>query len=356
MAVLRKKEKKSGFVWVVDYTYKGKRRITSTETSDYKLAKKILGQVQGKIAEDKFELIAPKKKEINLKQFFHEYLESVKGLKAETTLNLEKTYTERFLNIIKDQPLRSIDFNTVNKWKGQFSRGVGPTTVNIVIRTLRGIFNRAIKMGYIDKNPFDDIEKIKVQEKRLFFTSGELTKLFTEIDKDIIQPSLSEKVINFRKRFKLYVEFLLRTGLRRGEALRLRKENIDYDQNVIYIEKTKTTQMRSVPLTKRARAILLDLGTDLFSKLNEHDVTNKFRYYLDKSGIKGFKLHSLRHTYACQLMASGVDIFTISRLLGHTDIKTTMIYAKINSKTLKSAVEKLDSNYLYLEGGSVSNK
>ena len=58
--------------------------------------------------------------------------------------------------------------------------------------------------------------------------------------------------------------------------------------------------------------------------------------------MDGIKLHSLRHTFATRLIELGVDILTIARLLGHADIKTTMIYAKAELGALRSAVKKLD--------------
>jgi integrase/recombinase XerD len=58
--------------------------------------------------------------------------------------------------------------------------------------------------------------------------------------------------------------------------------------------------------------------------------------------LDGIKLHSLRHTFATRLIELGVDILTIARLLGHADIKTTMIYAKAELGALRSAVKKLD--------------
>ena len=56
-----------------------------------------------------------------------------------------------------------------------------------------------------------------------------------------------------------------------------------------------------------------------------------------------FRLHSLRHTFATNLVSAGVDIYTVSRLLGHSDIRTSMIYAKVNVDLLQKAVRLLSS-------------
>ena len=61
------------------------------------------------------------------------------------------------------------------------------------------------------------------------------------------------------------------------------------------------------------------------------------------ANLSEFKLHSLRHTFASNFVAKRVDIYTVSRLLGHTDIKMTMVYAKVNTSMLQSAIARLDS-------------
>ena len=71
-------------------------------------------------------------------------------------------------------------------------------------------------------------------------------------------------------------------------------------------------------------------------------MSRKFAHYVQKAGQIGFKLHSLRHTFATNLVSAGVDIYTVSRLLGHSDIRTTLIYAKAKVEVLRDAVERLE--------------
>ena len=63
----------------------------------------------------------------------------------------------------------------------------------------------------------------------------------------------------------------------------------------------------------------------------------------DKAKLSGFKQHSLRHTFATRLLALGVDISIVSKLLGHSSIETTMIYAKATLDTLRGAIRTLDT-------------
>jgi integrase len=137
----------------------------------------------------------------------------------------------------------------------------------------------------------------------------------------------------------------LNTGLRRNEALDLRWRDVDFEKGVIYIAKTKDREMRIVPMNKHAHMILAELGPSLFTGLNSNLVTHKFRKAADAAGLDGFKLHSLRHSFASALVAAGVDIYTVSKLLGHSDLKTTMVYAKVGVGTMQAAVDVLQKRY-----------
>lgn len=190
---------------------------------------------------------------------------------------------------------------------------------------------------------------LRVQEKRIFMTDSELVRLFRVIDDDIAAGDENKHLTiaqrNARRRNKMYFEFLLNTGLRREEAINLRREDVQLEKRLIYVaNKTKSYRSRIVPLNERALDVLEAVGPDLFSKINKETATQKFCEYLTRAGLKGFKLHSLRHTFATNLIDRGVDIYTVSKILGHSDIKTTMVYAKVNIAVLHDAVGKLNKD------------
>jgi site-specific recombinase XerD len=79
----------------------------------------------------------------------------------------------------------------------------------------------------------------------------------------------------------------------------------------------------------------------MFHQLNANHISRKFNSYLKIANLSQFKLHSLRHTFATNLIHLGVDVYTVSRLLGHSDIRTTLIYAKMKVDVMKEAVNRL---------------
>ncbi|MGA2624454.1 MAG: tyrosine-type recombinase/integrase [Bacteroidota bacterium] len=340
MAKLRKRKTKDGYVYDVDFTYHRKRYIKSTKTSDLKIAKQILADIQGKIARGTFDLEEYEKKDVSLNKFFEEYMKHAESYKRPNTLRNERVYVRTFVQIVGNRNIRSVDLRLLDHWKAELLKTLSPVTFNIERRTLMAAFNVALKWKYIDSNPFPGLSKIKVEEKRRFFTEDETGRIFDLLDKDIQDPK-KRRWANWNRQFKMYVEFLLDTGLRRQEAISLTKGQIDFAQNVIYIEKSKSKQFRTVPLTNRARNILLELGDNLFQSLSAETATHKFNDLMKSLKMTQFKLHSLRHTFATRLISRGADLYSVQQLLGHADIRTSMVYAKTDLATLQRTIEML---------------
>ena len=72
------------------------------------------------------------------------------------------------------------------------------------------------------------------------------------------------------------------------------------------------------------------------------DIRTAFKNACSRAGIKNFRFHDLRHTFATRLVLAGVDLATVSKLLGHSSIQMTMRYAHPTPEALKNAVSKLN--------------
>ncbi len=345
MACLRKVKNKQGFVYHIDYTYKGRRYVMSTKTSDYTIARQILKDIEGKIARGIFDLDTTAKKNILLSKYSQEYFKYAESYKSKATIVNEKNYVAKLNKYLGDVAIGTISVKDLDLWKADSLKKISAATFNIERRTLQSIFEVARRWNYIRENPFKNIKKAKVEEKRFYFEPDEFNKIIKLVSKDE-ELSINPRDKRFLCLFRLYILFLVNTGLRRSEALRLRKVDVDFKKGIIHISKTKSKQARIVPLNKVSRMILESLSDDLFAGLNANHVSRKFNHYLRKAKMTQFKLHSLRHTFATDLIARGVDIYTVSRLLGHSDIRTSMVYAKTKVELLKDAVNKLDIHLL----------
>ena len=141
------------------------------------------------------------------------------------------------------------------------------------------------------------------------------------------------------------------TGVRRGELLGLKWRDLDFNQGLIHLLVTKNGKQREVPMNEQVRQALLSIRKHpkcpyVFVKRNGEplkDVRRGFTAALKGAGIKDFRFHDLRHTFASQLAMSGVDLNTIRELLGHSDLKTTLIYAHLSKDHKLRAVKLLDT-------------
>jgi integrase len=341
MATIRKKHTQQGYHYVIDFTFRDKRHVITTKTSDRRLAKQILHDIEGKIARGTFKLEEYQEKHVHLQEFKEAYFKFAESYKRPATIELEHFVINAFIGALGNRDLRQIDNEVLDFWKSQRLTLVNPSTFNLELRTLKAFLNVAVRWGYLEKNPLNQVAKLKVEEKRLYMTDLELKKFFDAL---LARRDTSRgKVYPAKLLLSLYFyEFMLNTGLRREEGTSLQISDVNLDLGVIHIRKTKDKDSRDVPLSKRAREILEMVGDGLFASLSKAYVTHTFTATCKDAGLKGFKLHSLRHTFATRLIDLGVDVLTVSKILGHSDISTTMIYAKVQRQTMQKAVDRLE--------------
>ena len=138
-------------------------------------------------------------------------------------------------------------------------------------------------------------------------------------------------------------------GLRHCDIIALRWEDIRYDENgnaLLSIIQKKTKEAISLPLCSEAIKHLPDRGNapeteKVFAGLVSLGRSNVILHkWVEQAGIsKHVTFHTARHTHATMMLTLGVDLYTVSKLLGHTNIQTTQIYAKLVDESKKKAID-----------------
>jgi site-specific recombinase XerD len=201
------------------------------------------------------------------------------------------------------------------------------------------ILNKAVQDNIILRNPGREVEIVKREEsERIFLNIEEMQKLA-----DIEAKSDLEKDVKKAFIFACY------TGLRVSDLITITWGNIEHNPPQIVKSQKKTGVRVYIPLHKTARTIiddnaLHDHGELIFPWLNV--IKNNRNLYLskwaDRANIgKPIGWHTARHTFAVKSLESGADIYTVSKLLGHTDITATQVYAKATDKMKREAVNAL---------------
>jgi site-specific recombinase XerD len=164
--------------------------------------------------------------------------------------------------------------------------------------------------------------------------------------------SLIENTSNIKH--KLIIKLLYGCGLRVGEIVNLKKEDIDFEESLIHIRLAKGKKDRFV---KTPVSIERDLdafsqlsgGKYLFEsarsgKLTTATIQAILKNAARKAGTKkSVYPHLLRHSFATHLLEQGTDLRVIQKLLGHSDIKTTQIYTQISQASIKNIKSPLDN-------------
>ena len=283
-----------------------------------------------------------KSKYIKVSEFKSEYL-ATRDLYVDPKTKKNDEYAFRkWIELMGDSSLRQIDRNKVDTFKSKcLSMELARTYINILLRSLRAGFNAAFDKGYISENPFAKkrgksavLFKIDDAIPRFLF-EDEIQKNFEAIDDPVF--ALAEKIYLYH-------------GLRRAELVNLFVQDIDLKNNVIYVRKTKSGKDRVIPIHEDVKGELenyiksmrMDIGP-LFPKWRSPDTYSRlFKKYSRNAHLReDVKLKGLRHSCATYMLRSGADIERVKKQLGHQDIKTTEIYAKVDVETLRKAVNKM---------------
>jgi integrase len=334
-------------IYWMSFTHNNRLYRKSTGTSDEKLAKKILAKVQTQIVEDKWFDI-DRSKHMSLQDMIERY---DKEYTAHREYYSQKRDRSIFKNLYayfgKTCTLGEIE-HAIGEYE-QFRKTKGTSSATIVkeLGLLRTMFNIARKQWrWKVINPVSDIKLPKVRNERVRY-------LYEDEYKNLLDALETSE----DKWLKAFVVIAIDTGLRLSNLCGLKWPEINLFSRMITIsaEAMKNDDYLGVPLTDRALQILKELRKaqclsgyvfhDNGRELYDRKVQRAFRKVLKKAGINNFHFHDMRHTFASYLRQNGVDLHTISKLLGHKDLRMTTRYAHLNVDSLRSAISSLNFSF-----------
>ena len=206
-------------------------------------------------------------------------------------------------------------------------------SISLIKSSLLFYYNEILKKKFEIKTP-----KIK-KTTPIILSKEEIEKIF-------------KVIINTKHR--LIIKIYYSSGLRLSEALQLRKKDIEFNENIIWIRDGKGGKDRmSIISNKLSQEIKY---YSRFKSMNDFLFPNKkgdplnprtIQLVLQRARVKAniqkdIHIHSLRHSFATHLLESGVDIRKIQELLGHSDLSTTQIYTKVSNEELKKIKSPLE--------------
>lgn len=301
-----------------------------------------------KHGEDITVIAAKKKKElITLETLANRYFEDKKS-----TNERKQKYANHIKPLIGNKQIENITKVDIKKVVDSvIDLGRSNGTRNSVLSLISTIINHSIKHYDLKVvNPCIGVSKLKDDNKReRFLTTDEIKKLKDEVKENFF--------------VNLFVEFALCTGGRLETILHIQKKDIDLINKTVNLNNLKTKKRYTGFLQDDLIAILKDYLPSL--NANDYVVTQKglqekkadhkqihrrLKPILDRLFNKGLKddditnravIHTLRHSFASHLAINGTPIFTIQKLMNHSDIKQTLRYAKLSPDSGKNDVQGL---------------
>lgn len=239
--------------------------------------------------------------------------------------------------IFGSKKLSDISTKDIEEFKLLRIKEVSPATVNRSLSVLRHLFNLARRWKkFFGENPVSIVGLLEENNLMERILSPEEQNILIESSISYLRPIIITA---------------LNTGMRRGEILSLKWSDVDLDNNLITIVQTnsKSKKQRKIfintILKKQLAELKLKSGGNenvfLDDKGNRlREIKNGFNAACRRAGIEGLRFHDLRHTAATRMIESGGNIVAVSKILGHSDIKTTMRYTHPEN-SLKEALENL---------------
>lgn len=246
------------------------------------------------------------------------------------------------------------------------NKGYTPQYVHHHYRTLNMIFAYAVKQELIIKNPMDKVDKPKLPRNRVDALSENDAKAFFN--------ALETCPLDFR----CLLHLMITTGIRRGECIGLKWNDIDQTRSLLRIERNVTytpqsglvvstpktaASLRVVPIMGSTALLLEQLKeqrkqehqntdidnsfifpgeADIFSPRDPNAVTRRVKRFMTAHNLPDMSPHDLRHSCATLLLNSGADVKSIQEILGHTNASTTLnFYVKSDINQMQAATSKL---------------
>lgn len=359
---------KRGKTWYLDVRVNG-RRVRKRVGPSKKVAELALKDAEVKAARKEFGFAD---NDITVEKFIEQYLEYSEANHQTSTTTRYRAVLDHLRRFIKEKRpdvtfLSEVSTEVIDQYKvyrksawvnpngmpvsGEEDRrkstrkGARAHTINFEVGAIRTVLNQAIKWGYLRENPTKEVTKLKTQDSKpvRFLTEDECHRLLEACPPDL---------------YPIYFTFL-HTGMRKAELENLQWVDVDFKRNKIRIRGKEDWQPktgeREIPMSDSVLELLKELKQANDKKLKSkyvfpHTDGGKIRFKLrekliqiaKKAGIEDLtRVHTLRHTFASHLVMKGVDLPTVMKLMGHSDIQTTMIYAHLAPDHLSVAVNKL---------------
>ncbi len=332
-------------LWKIRWREGGHNRSTQVHGS-HELAKKIERKKMSARDENRHLDI---KREVNFRmsalidRYWDEY-----GSKKKSS-DRERSVLEGIRKELGSLFVREVDGRAVERWyqglteRDGLSAGTAARHFNVMHHMMAKAASLWSKETGIDRNPADQVEVKRPDDQReRYLSAEEIVSLKVSLDGKMYRQG-TRAINQTFYRLRLLVLIALTTGMRIAEIFALKWSDVLYREGLIAVRsKLKGGKIRYVPMTPELAAEIQRfpavMGEDRIfppkrgATGERQRVEGSFETILEIAGIRNFRFHDLRHTFASWFMMNGGDLYELAKILGHSNIKMTERYAKLAKK------------------------
>jgi len=331
--------KRGNTYWITFTDAGGKRRWESSKSKYYAAADTLLSIRKTETAQGKLPEILSKRQQTTFRELATRYLDYCQHQKD--ILNKRNRLDKFIIPYFGDRLITSIKLADIETfYSNQLSQCKTVATANRRLEIVKNIWTKAVEWGLLPEDHLKMARKVKKQSERESWRIRYLEKheavllldACNEITRQIVACALS-------------------TGMRKDELFELTWDDVRFDTGFTYVRKSKNSDQRQIPISEELNDILMDVRKAALQEAKyvfpgknggkRTDVKKSFESACKKAGITNFRFHDLRHTFASWLVMAGVDITTVSRLLGHKSLAMTLRYSHLAPNHLQLAVASL---------------
>ena len=344
MSIVKRGNSKS---WYIQFQYRGKTYIRSSRTTNKKLAEQMEVEMKAKLHAQQYMGV---KERITLRDAINEFSKSKQGTSNHRNLNFNSRTAYRLLPVNKYiDELTSSDLERFKR--DRMNEGVKEQTVKHNINLIRCAWKLARKLGY----QVNDLEfpTVKLSKISLRYLSIDEERKFLECldprrggrglrpydERDLKTKQAMDDAYDL-------VILLFDTGARYSEIANIQWSRINLNDRTINLWRSKVQNETTLYMSDRVYEVLLRRSisknkNSVYVFENRKGgprgyVSQSIRKALRNAGLGDCKIHTLRHTHATRLIQNGMNLYEVKEILGHSDIKTTMRYAHLESKQVTS--------------------
>jgi len=314
-----------GDIWYMCFTDStGKRVRKTTHSSSKTEARAMLDAIRTDIRRGEYKFVRNNK--LKFEDYAEEYIKHEKKEKKSWSLKNLKAF-------FKGMEISKINTKQIEDYKLKRLQTVSPATTNRELACLKHMYAKALDWNYTHENPASRVKLLKEPVRDMKILSREQMKMLIDA---ALEP------------VKTIITVALNTGMRKGEILKLRWQDVDLKKMYLSIPETKSDKPRKVPVNSiLANALNKVKHENKYIFYNGQtntrlmDIRKQFINACNDAEIDSLHFHDLRHTAATYMVLGGIDIATVSKILGHSDIKMTMRYTHPTPESKRRAVDVL---------------